>query len=167
MTVSNLNQYEYVGEWSIMGSLNGAIETREYFGWEKWLLNWLKDTQVTCMLTKITNRNYFINLTPLETNNNLSDIKLAVVKFSETLALAIESRHLNRSDSNIGLVVYLVDTLVSTGHGGIRVLDAGMGKDKMKSILTSPGQMLTFMETVTVKYVYKHFDTISLEALIK
>ena len=162
--MSNLNQYEYVGEWSIMGSLNGA-GTREYFGWEKWLLNWLKDTQVTCMLAKITNRNYFINLTPLEVNN-FNDIKLAVVKVSETLALAIESRHLNRSDSNIGIVVYLIDTLVSTGHGGIRVLNAGMDKDKIKSILTSPGQMLSFMD-VTVKYVYRNFDTISLEILIK
>ena len=43
-----------------------------------------------------------------------------------------------------GLFVYLVDTSLSMGHGGIRVLS--------NSLLSSPGQMLSYMD-ITVRYV--------------
>ncbi len=40
----------FTGEWSLMGNINAA--NREYFGWERWLLGWLSDSQVTCVTRK-------------------------------------------------------------------------------------------------------------------
>jgi M6 family metalloprotease-like protein len=40
----------FTGEWSLTGNINAA--SREYFGWERWLLGWLSDSQVNCVTKK-------------------------------------------------------------------------------------------------------------------
>ena len=163
-------QNEFVGEWSIMGSLNEGATVKDYLGWEKWLLGWLLDSQIMCV-KKIPKSNTLVNIVSLEISSSNNDIKLVVIKLSETHALAIESRRLT-SNQNSGLLIYLIDTSVSTGNGGIRILEENgssttnnSNEDKMKSILTSPGQMLHFMD-VTVKYLSKMLNMDVLEVVV-
>ncbi len=45
-------QFKYVGDWSIVSNINS--NGKSFFGWERWLLFWLNDTQVTCFSDKTT-----------------------------------------------------------------------------------------------------------------
>ena len=40
-------RFGYTGGWSIMGNINAAA--REFTAWERWLLGWISDTQVSCL----------------------------------------------------------------------------------------------------------------------
>jgi M6 family metalloprotease-like protein len=40
----------FTGGWSLMGNINGV--GREYFGWERWLMGWLSNSQVVCVTKK-------------------------------------------------------------------------------------------------------------------
>ena len=128
-------------------------------------MSWLLDTQVMCVNNRLRNRETIrVSLSAIEElkrPNDDSVIKLVVIKLSETQALAIESRRNMgfdielTSSTNGGLLVYLVDTSLTTGRGGIRVVNSGQSFNdqfKMNSILSSPGQMLSYMG-ITVRYV--------------
>jgi len=86
-------------------------EAPGYMGYSRWILRWLDDDQVACM-----NETATVSLTPLATTGGL---KLALIPFSPTKALAIESRKQIGYDSELereGVVTYLVNT--ENGFGG-------------------------------------------------
>jgi hypothetical protein len=157
------SQHEFVGDWSLMGNIKGKV--REYFGWERWIMSWLVDTQVMCVNKRLRNKETIrvsiMAIEELKRPNDDSVIKLVVIKLSETQVLAIESRRNMGHDieltstNNGGLLVYLVDTSLTTGHGGIKVLTNGQSyndQPKLNSLLSSPGQMLSYID-ITVRYV--------------
>jgi M6 family metalloprotease-like protein len=141
------NQFRYTGDWSLMGNINGVA--REFFGWERWLLGWLLDSQVLCVSEKGTSN---VQLTPIEKAGGL---KIAVIPRSESTAVVVESRRALGYDSGIkmpGVLVYVVVTSVGTGNGPIRVLPLN---DDDQSKLAAPlivGRSLTY-NGVTVTYV--------------
>jgi len=139
----------FVGEWSIMGKISG--KGKDLFGWEKWILGWLDDSQIVCVNSG-ANR---ATLTPLETTGG---VKLFVSPISPTSALEVESRQALALDTLVpksGPLVYLVDTGIPSGKGTIKVLPLGEGdQEKMYNTL-SLGQEIAW-GNLTVKYVAKN-----------
>ena len=57
-----------------MGNINA--KARSYFGWERWLLGWLDDSQVTCINSKQT---ISVPLSAIETPDTVNPKKIIVV----------------------------------------------------------------------------------------
>ena len=113
-----------------------------YMGYSRWILKWLDDIQIACINGTTT-----VSLTPLAIPEGL---KLALIPFSQTHALAVESRRQIGYDSDLareGAVVYLVNT--ENGFGG------SYGEGPMEVLNDAqallPGESLTY-ENVTVTF---------------
>ncbi|MGA5820337.1 M6 family metalloprotease domain-containing protein [Kitasatospora sp. NPDC094028] len=112
----DLNQY--VGGWDLMGRISGPAPL--YFGWEAWKFGWITDGQVSCLTSAGT---YATTLTGLEYGGG--GYRLAVIRTSATTAYVAESRKAAYNDSDTcatGVLVYKVDTSVTTGNGPIQVV---------------------------------------------
>jgi M6 family metalloprotease-like protein len=110
---------QYVGGWDLMGLISGPSPDR--FAWHKWKQNWINDSQVDCVTVPGTTSH---TLTPIET---ASGSKMTVIKTSDTRAVVAEVRSDKGVDSATcatGVLVYTVDTSVTTGSGPIVVQDA-------------------------------------------
>ena len=73
-----------------MGNINA--KARSYFAWERWLLGWLEDSQVTCISTKQTTS---VSLSALETPDTVNPKKMIVIPISgsnKKQAVVIEVR---------------------------------------------------------------------------
>jgi M6 family metalloprotease-like protein len=109
--------HRFVGGFSLMGLISG--HAREFFGWERWLLRWIDDNQVTCAPVGTSE----VVLTPVERTGG---IKIVVVPTGPTSAIVAESRRVEGFDTNgfasPGVLVYSIDTSIPTGNGVIKVL---------------------------------------------
>ena len=109
--------HRFVGGWSLMGRING--QAREFFAWERWLLGWMDDANVSCAAAGTTD----VVLSPVERNGGL---KMVVIPTGLTSALVVESRRAEGYDTNgsftAGALVYLIDTSIASGQGTLRVL---------------------------------------------
>lgn len=111
-------QFKYMGIFDLMNWAQGAGV--ELTAWNRWLLGLITDDQIRCLPASSTTT----LLSPLEVNGG---IKGAVVPLSKTEAIVIESRRALRYDSNIGsasegVLIYTVDTSISSGFGPMRVV---------------------------------------------
>ncbi len=97
-----------------------------YMGYSRWILRWLSDSQVACVVDDAD-----VVLTPIE---NAEGLKIAVIPVSTSKALVVESRRAIGYDSSLnqeGVVVYYVNTEKSTqnhwnggpGQGPMEVLN--------------------------------------------
>ncbi|MBT2369877.1 M6 family metalloprotease domain-containing protein [Streptomyces sp. ISL-10] len=110
--------HQYVGGWDVMGNMSGPAP--QYFGWHAWKFGWINDNQVSCLSM---NGTYSTTLKGVEYWG--SAYKLAVIRTSATTAYVAESRKAVNNDSNAcatGVVIYKVDTSITTGNGPIRVV---------------------------------------------
>ena len=148
-------QFGYTGGWSIMGNINAAA--REFFGWERWLLGWLSDTQIVCVTAKGTT---FASLSPIETISSKKPSKIVVITLSDRRAVVVESRRSLGYDTlaKQGILVYLVDTSLRTGSGPIQVLPINTNDNTKSMAALSVGQSLTF-ESVSVYYTLNEIDS--------
>ncbi|OEZ55637.1 hypothetical protein [Duganella sp. HH105] len=146
--------HTYVGEFSAMGNPTGRAP--EYLGWERWQLGWLDDAQVSCTSAASTT----LTLTPLE---RAGGAKLALVPTGPNTALAVESRRAEGYDSKLpraGLLVYTVDTRLSSHDGALRVQPPGDSDEQHLQALLAVGQAVTAGElTVTLLASDAHGDT--------
>jgi len=88
--------------------------------WNRWLMNWVTDSQVICM--DIKSPDIQREITSLNTPNGL---KAVVIRISNTKLLVIESRKNNKFDTlsgNEGLLVYSVDLAIKSGEGSVRIV---------------------------------------------
>jgi M6 family metalloprotease-like protein len=115
--------HAYVGGWDLMGNLGGP--SPDHFAWHKWKLGWLDDTQISCLATRNTTIQQ--TLTPVETEGGT---KAIVVRYGDTRAYVAEVRTrngLNSASCDVGVLVYSVDSAVSSASGPVRVRDARPG----------------------------------------
>jgi hypothetical protein len=112
-----MNGYE------IMANQGGAVRTIN--AWLRWLPGWLEDDQVICLTPELVTDDLF-QLTHL---NEVGLGKEAlVIKLSETMAVAVESRRFDEyfdrpsSNSKDGLVVYTVDTTKASAQANQTLL---------------------------------------------
>ncbi|RNA37091.1 peptidase M6 [Brachionus plicatilis] len=142
------SQFKFTGGWSIMGNINGL--GREYFGWERWLLGWIQDSQIIC--GTFTIHSYLrVTLTAIEIPNGL---KLIVVPIAENKAVVIESRKKYGFDDKItkpGLLVYLVDSSSRGGTGPIKVLPLNLNDNNKMNATMSVGSEFNY-ENIKIFY---------------
>ena len=124
-TYSGSPNLRFVGQFGIMGNIGGA--GTEFFGWERWLLGWMKDDQVVC---HNSTGNGSVTLTPIETAGG---IKLLTIPIDANSAVVVECRRKLGYDNSLpkeGPLVYIVDTRIDSGNGAIKVLPINLTDDK-------------------------------------
>jgi M6 family metalloprotease-like protein len=137
--------HRFVGGWSLMGLISG--HGPEYFAWERWVLNWLDDTQVVCLPSGSITAT--LNAVPLSGGQ-----KMIVAPISDTRAVVVEVRRRVGYDLSLpeeGPLVYLVDTSRQNGDGVIKVLPLNDSDLQKTTAPLSVGETLTF-EGVSVLY---------------
>lgn len=109
--------HRFVGGYSLMGLISGFA--REFFAWERWLLGWIDDAQVSCAGAGTSD----VVLSPIERSGGM---KMVVVPTGLTSAVVVESRRAEGYDTNgafsPGPLVYFIDTAVASGNGVLKVL---------------------------------------------
>lgn len=139
--------HRFVGGFSIMGLISG--HSREFFGWERWLLGWIDDVQVSCAAQGTSE----FTLSPVERTGGT---KIVVVPTGTTSAVVAESRRAEGYDTNgtlaSGVLVYFIDTAVPNGGGVLKVLPINDADASKASATLQPGASLSF-SGVTVTYV--------------
>jgi len=138
--------HRFVGGFSLMGLISG--HSREYFGWERWLLGWIDDTQVWCAAPGTSE----VVLTPVERSGGT---KLVVIPTGSTTGVVVESRRAEGFDTNgsmtPGVLVYFIDTSIASGTGALKVLPINDSDSNKGGVPLQPGGSLTFNGvTVTV-----------------
>ena len=109
------------GPWDLMGTLSSSGNEMSF--WSRWLLGWLKDSQVNCITDAVS-----ASTTPLSPIGlNDGQAKGIVIPLSRYTALLIESRKSQGYDSRLlpdetGLLVYKIDTRISSGAGPIKIV---------------------------------------------
>lgn len=107
--------------WDLMG--NGGTSVPELIGWHRFLLGWLKDTEVSC-LSKDSLFQQQITISPL--NIKSTGTKVAMIPLSNRQALIIEVRRASTFDKlqkfEEGTLVYLVDVSKGDDEGIITIL---------------------------------------------
>jgi M6 family metalloprotease-like protein len=139
--------HRFVGGFSLMGLISG--HSREYFGWERRLLGWIDESQVTCAGTGTTN----VTLTPIERTGGT---KIVVAMTGTTTAVVAESRRAEGYDTNgsltPGVLVYYIDTSIASGNGVLKVLPINDADVSKAGVTVQPGGSITF-NGVTVSVV--------------
>ena len=133
--------HTYVGEFSAMGNPTGRAP--EYLGWERWQLGWLDDAQVSCLDPAGADAAVTATLTPIE---RAGGPKIAIVPTGPTTALVIESRRAEGYDRRLpraGLLVYTIDTRLTSHDGAVRVQPPGDSDEQHIQALLSRGQTVT------------------------
>lgn len=108
--------HRYVGQFSYMGFSSLDSQAPSLFAWERWVLGWIDDSQVTCTTQPGT-----YQLTAL---NAVGGNKVVVIPTGETTAIAVEYRTALGYDSKIakeGALVYNLDTSAQSGFGPLLV----------------------------------------------
>jgi M6 family metalloprotease-like protein len=130
--------HRFVGGFSLMGLIGGFA--REFFAWERWVLGWVDDTQVSCASAGTSD----VVLSPIERSGG---VKMVVVPTGTTSALVVESRRAEGFDTNgafsPGAVVYFIDTAVASGNGVLRVLPINDADGNKGSAPLQPGQSIS------------------------
>lgn len=144
----------FVGDFSLMGNVAGG--NSELFGWERWVLGWLDDTQAVCL----GSGTHDLSLDSIALRDG-SD-RLAVLPLGGTKYLALEARTKAGLDSNgmEGVLPYVVDPSIPTGSGPIRVPATGP-RSVMRPLI--PGQT-TVVEGIGVEVLNRTGDSFSVRA---
>lgn len=137
----------FVGGWSLMGRING--QAREFFAWERWLLGWIDDVQVSCAGAGATEA----TISPVERSGGL---KMIVIPTGLTSAIVVESRRAEGQDTNgafsPGVLVYLIDTAIASGQGTLRVLPINDSDEIKATVPLQSGQSYS-SAGVTITYL--------------
>jgi len=113
----------YTGEFGYMGLSSLDSNAPGLLAWERWVLGWLDDDQITCLAAP-PSASVPVVLTPIGT---VGGPKAVVVALGPTRALVAEARTATGLDAGIrkeGVLVYTVDSSVESGFGPVRVVPA-------------------------------------------
>jgi M6 family metalloprotease-like protein/uncharacterized repeat protein (TIGR02543 family) len=149
-----LNQFIFVGAYDLMGFGSGEHygDNRELFIWNKYLLEWVLDSQVRCLdASKSSETNHLL------TDNHIAndDEKAVFIRLSEHQVLVIESKDKNQycEICNNGLFAYVVDSTLNNGHGPIRLIrPEGSSMQMFEDAYLREGETLTY-ENITITFV--------------
>lgn len=113
----------YTGEFGYMGLSSLDSNAPGLLAWERWVLGWIDDEQVTCLPAPLTSMARAV-VSPIGTAGGP---KAVVVAIGPTRALVAEARTATGLDAGIrkeGVLVYTVDSSVESGFGPVRVFPA-------------------------------------------
>lgn len=108
-------QHEFVGPYGAMGDITGRAPN--LFAWERWVLNWIADEQVTCL----GQGGHTLQLHSV--NRDSQGSRIGVMPLGGSRFLALEARTSSGLDSRgfNGVLPYIVDPSIPSGYGPIRV----------------------------------------------
>lgn len=118
-------EFGFTGMWSLMGDIAGRGP--EFFGFERWGLGWLADTEVACVEPgSAGGAGETVTLAPLagDAPTPPGAALLLLTPANATFAVAAELRIARGYDASLpkpGVLVYLVNTALDTGAGALRV----------------------------------------------
>jgi M6 family metalloprotease-like protein len=117
------HEVQTLGSWSVMAN-NWSRNAIEHTGWDRYLLGWLDEPQVTCLPKhSLTTTGTTVVLNPLVRQNTQN--KIAVIPLSTTKVLVLESRKSEGFDQipsgREGVLAYTVDMTLPTLGGGYRI----------------------------------------------
>lgn len=109
-----------VGNFSYMGNNSFESNSPGLTAWERWVLGWLDDSQMTCV-NPYTSGPITSQITALHSSGGQ---KALVIPVNDTQVVVVETRRANGIDANIiktGTLVYLVNSKAGSGNGAIKV----------------------------------------------
>ena len=114
---------ESFGNWDLM-SMNWSVEAIELSAWNRYILGWLQEKNVSCIQVQdLNNSETRVSLVPLVENQN--GIRAQFVRLSSSKILVAELRTAagldNIAPSNQGVLIYTVDMTLSTMKSGWKV----------------------------------------------
>ena len=114
------DQFKFMGNFDNMNYANG--KSREWTAWSRWIIDFLPDSKVLCAKDGVEASAQLDAVSKVGTGP-----QLLVIRTSPTEAIAVESRRNSRNDSNAssssnGLLVYRIDTTISSGQGALRIV---------------------------------------------
>ena len=134
------------GAWDIMW--NFAFQN-DFFGWNKWKLDWITDEQISCLSSSPT-KSLTQLLSPI--GDPSKSKKLMVIKLKGASALVIEVRrkspYENLKPSDEGVIVYKVDSTKTQGSGPF-------------TIISNLGKMLTYQNFQGILGTMKPGESVS------
>jgi len=135
------------------------VNAPEFFGWSKWLLGWVTDSQVACVdATTGSTQSLNYMLSPIERTSN--DVHISVIKLNSHTAIVAESRRTEGFDSMSseyeGVLVYSIDTNINGNVApyipSVKILQ--QNPQTVNGILVGtlkPGQSVSYLgQTITV-----------------
>jgi M6 family metalloprotease-like protein len=133
------NIFQHIGRFDLMSGANGP--SPELIGWNRWLLQWVDDSQVYCVVDQ-PDTNLLVK--PI---NSSEGTRLGVIRLSETRAVAFESKRYDAkycSNCQSGVLVYQVDTTKQSGFGPLQVVrKAGSVQPWFEDSLLKPGEFVS------------------------
>jgi hypothetical protein len=119
-------------EWDLMANAN----LLKLMGWNKFLMGWLKDSEIRC----ITNQQSTVHY--LSRNMEEDQSQLLTINLSQGVTLTAEAR--KSSESNSGLLLSWVNTHIDHGHGPVLTPRFLLSKGESKNLL---GWRITVIDT--------------------
>jgi M6 family metalloprotease-like protein len=122
-----------LGPFDLMDAITGISNSLTFY--HRWMLGWLNDDEVACLIPNEVPKSY--EITPISTvGNGLKGISIPLSAYESIL---IEARVLSEFDSlttdQEGILVYRVDTRVSTGNGPLVIIPSNNEWTKNTKIL--------------------------------
>lgn len=123
--------HRFVGGFDIMGAINQ--QNIELLGWNRYLLDWVRDEQVFCMNAPETSITIPIQSID-KTISGIDELQMVVIPLENEKVLVIEAKQKNPFCQTCnGLLVYTVDTRIANGRGSIQVIPIDRSRDIMKN----------------------------------
>ncbi len=146
------NQFQYTGDFSLMGLSDEESQAPGLLAWERLVLGWLDQSQLICSPNGVGT----YDLYPVATSGGT---KAVVIPTGTTTALIVESRRAIGLDAKLakpGLLVYRVDTSKQSGLGPVQVF-SNTTRSADPRYLKAP---LAVGESITVDgYTFTHKGT--------
>lgn len=128
--------HKFVGNFDLMGTGLSVSAAPTLFGWDRWRLGWIDDSQVVCASPSEGTQ---VDINALQSD---AGVILLVIPLSSTRVIVVESRRAVGWDQHLvesGALVYLVDANIETAEGPIKIL-AGGPSDGFDSAPLSAGE---------------------------
>jgi M6 family metalloprotease-like protein len=136
----------HTGEFGIMG--DGTGSSPGFFAYERWLLGWLDDAQVHCLVEGTVE----IRLQQLATEGGTKAVSIPI---NNKRSIVVESRRsvgVDASHQDEGLLVYEVDTSEEFGMGFIKVISQVKNDEDKEFALLKAGEVIKHLG-VTIEVI--------------
>ena len=150
----------FVGEFSYMALSAFTSASPGLLAWERWVLGWLDDEQITCMSSNSLTQ----TITAVE---SVGGIKAVVIPLGGNKALVVESRRaigLDKKMSKVGALVYLVDSSIQSGLGPVQIYPQNASDQKYWLAPRLVGDSITVEGvTITITQADQNSDTVKID----
>jgi M6 family metalloprotease-like protein len=147
-TLDDSNPY---GPWDLM-SLNWSTEVIEFNAWNRYIQDWLDDSQIQCQLKSELSASKDFTIEAIAADSNQP--KAVMVKVSDKKILVIEVRAtagLDKiSDQRAGVLIYTVDASIQSIKGMSKVYTTPGSSPDLRDATLQMGEQIT-VEGVTIK----------------